>query len=175
MISRVPSPSTTPLALSRASVFPSLCFFFFFRSGEGVRDERIPAEPGVYAIYNDDEEIQYIGLSRKVAASVKLHAFELPQYCGFVRCVALPDAAKADLQAAWKQWMLEHLGGSGGKLPPGNVKGDTLWSERKGSTAKGNVNLTDGKGGAVDDEKLLQLCRETVDAHDIVAFIKGTR
>ena len=33
-------------------------------SGEG--DERIPGEPGVYAIYNGAEELQYVGLSRKV-------------------------------------------------------------------------------------------------------------
>jgi hypothetical protein len=31
----------------------------------------------------------------KVAASVKLHAFEVPQHCGFVRCVAVPAASKA--------------------------------------------------------------------------------
>jgi hypothetical protein len=74
------------------------------------------------------EAIQYIGLSRKVAASVKLHAFELPQQCASVRCAAVPAAAKADLQLAWKQWMVEHLaaGGAGG-LPPGNVQGNTLW------------------------------------------------
>ena len=108
---------------------------------------------------------------------MKLHAFELPQYCSFVRCVALPEASKTDLQEAWKQWMVEQIAVGGGKLPPGNVKGNTLWSERaKGSTEKGNIFLTDGKGGEeVEDEKLLQLCRETVDKHDIVAFIKGTR
>jgi len=33
-------------------------------SGEG--DEHIPGEPGIYAIYNDAEELQYVGLSRKV-------------------------------------------------------------------------------------------------------------
>lgn len=148
---------------------------FRSRSGEGVRDERIPAEPGIYAVYDDSEELQYIGLSRKVAASIKLHVFELPQQCGFVRCIAVPGAAKADLQLAWKQWMVEHLGASGGKLPPGNVKGTTLWSERKGSSAKGNIKLTDGKGGAVDDAQLAGLCREAVNSHNIVAFIKGTR
>ena len=51
----------------------------------------------------------------------------------------------------------------------------TLWSERKQRPAKGNVFLTDGKGGPVDDSKLAQLCQDTVEAHTIVAFIKGTR
>jgi len=150
-------------------------------TAEGWRNEAIPSEPGIYAVYDDKEVLQYIGLSRKVSASVKLHAFDIPQYCGFVRCVAMPTAGKMDLQLAWKQWMLEHLGsatttGLAGALPPGNVTGNALWSERKkGSTGKGNLRLTDGKGGPVDDAALSVLCRETVDTHAIVCFIKGTR
>jgi Grx4 family monothiol glutaredoxin len=67
-------------------------------------------------------------------------------------------------------------------LSNGSTCAATPWSERKGRPAKGNIYLTDGGGGgdagaagAVADEKLLQLCRETVDAHAVVAFIKGTR
>jgi len=144
--------------------------------GDGVKSEAIPSTPGVYAVYDDDDEIQYIGLSRKVSASVKLHAFELPLKCASARCASIPDAAKADLQLAWKAWMVEHIATSGGVLPPGNVQGCTLWSDRKRrDDAKANVALTDGRGGEVDDESLAALCRDLVDKYPIVAFIKGTR
>jgi Grx4 family monothiol glutaredoxin len=144
-------------------------------AGDGVRDPSIPTTPGVYAIYDADETCQYVGLSRKVSASVKVHAFELPRKCAYARCVALPDAAKQDLQLQWKAWMVEHLAASGGVLPPGNAKGNELWTERKnrGSSAKPNLRLTDGE--ATDDQTLAEKCREAVDAHEIVAFIKGSR
>ena len=64
----------------------------FVLANDGHRNEGIPATPGVYAIYNDKGALQYVGLSRKVNSSVKVHAFELPQYCYSVRCLSLPDA-----------------------------------------------------------------------------------
>ena len=144
-------------------------------AGDGVRSEAIPATPGVYAIYDETEAIQYIGLSRKVSASVKLHVFELPKQCAFARCASLPDAAKPDLQAAWKAWMMEQLAATEGALPPGNTSGNALWTERKNRKAKPNLRLTKGDGDDASDEDVERLCGEAVRKHRVVAFIKGTR
>ena len=67
-------------------------------------------------------KLQYVGLSRRVNASVKVHAFEMPQYCHAVRCVGMEGASKADLQTAWKTWVMEHVAAEGG-LPPGTRRG----------------------------------------------------
>ena len=144
-------------------------------AGDGVRSESIPMTPGVYAIYDASERCQYIGLSRKVSASVKLHAFELPKQCSFCRCLSLPDAAKPDLQQAWKAWMTEELTSTGGQLPPGNTSGNALWTERKNRDAKPNLRLTKGAGETASDEEIIELCTVAVRNHSIVAFIKGTR
>jgi Grx4 family monothiol glutaredoxin len=144
--------------------------------GDGVRSESIPATPGVYAVYDGDEQIQYVGLSRKVSASVKLHVFELPKQCAFVRCASLPNAAKADLQLAWKAWMMEHLASADEKVvPPGNTSGNALWTERKNRDMKPNLRLTKGDGGETKDDEIIKLCQSAVEKHSIVAFIKGTR
>ena len=88
------------------------------RSGRGSDFDAIPAEAGVYAVYDNDETLQYIGLSRKIKASVKLHMFELPELCFSVRCEAVKAATTLELQEEWKKWILEYLAENKGKLPP---------------------------------------------------------
>jgi Grx4 family monothiol glutaredoxin len=146
--------------------------------GDGVRSPEIAATPGVYAVYDSEQQIQYVGLSRKVSASVKLHVFELPKQCGFVRCASLPMANKTELQLAWKAWMMEHLASTttgDKKVPPGNTSGNALWTERKNRDAKPNLRLTKGDGNETGDDRIINLCRDAVDGNKVVAFIKGTR
>ena len=143
-------------------------------ANDGHRNEAIPATPGVYAIYNETGALQYVGLSRKVNSSVKVHAFELPQYCHSVRCLSLPDASKADLQTAWKTWMMEYVA-EAGSLPPGNTPDNKLFSERRARPSKACVRLTDGKTPDMPAEELSKAIQNCVDTHKIVAFIKGTR
>lgn len=146
-----------------------------FRSGRGSDIDAIPAEAGVYAVYDNDETLQYIGLSRKIKASVKLHMFELPELCFSVRCEAVKAATTLELQKEWKKWILEYLAENKGKLPPGNVQGNVLWSDRKQRTTKKNLTLTDGFRSAVNDSDILEACREVVRLHKTVVFMKGSR
>ena len=146
----------------------------FVLANDGHRNEGIPATPGVYAIYNEKGALQYVGLSRKVNSSVKVHAFELPQYCYSVRCLSLPDASKAGLQTAWKTWMMEYVA-EAGSLPPGNTPDNKLFSERRTRPSKACVRLTDGKTPDMPAEELSKAIQNCVETHKIVAFIKGTR
>eukprot|EP00878_Enallax_costatus_P032775 GHUV01036043.1.p2 GENE.GHUV01036043.1~~GHUV01036043.1.p2 ORF type:complete len:107 (+),score=11.20 GHUV01036043.1:127-447(+) len=43
-------------------------FVAVIENGEFVK---FPEEPAVYAVYNQDQEVQYIGLTRKAAASAR--------------------------------------------------------------------------------------------------------
>jgi Grx4 family monothiol glutaredoxin len=143
-------------------------------ANDGHDDARIPATPGVYAVYDERDALQYVGLSRKVNASVKVHAFEMPQYCYAVKCMAMPDASKADLQAAWKTWVMEYATTAGG-LPPGNAPGNKLFSERRARPSKACVRLSDGKNPQMSADALKEAIEACVRERKIVAFIKGTR
>lgn len=166
--------STTTLALDASASTKMVDAEVFVIANDGHRNEGIPATPGVYAIYDEAGKLQYVGLSRKVSSSVKVHAFELPQYCHSVRCLALPDASKADLQTAWKTWMMEHVETSGG-LPPGNAPDNKLFSERRSRPSKACVRLTDGKTPDISAKELSVAIQNCVSTHKILAFIKGTR
>lgn len=52
--------------------------------------------------------MQYVGMSRQVAASLAAHVQDLPERAVFARVRAVPGGAKAELQQAWKEWIIEH-------------------------------------------------------------------
>lgn len=45
----------------------------------------LPSGAGVYAVYDKDNELQFIGLSRNIAASVSAHRKSVPELCGSVK------------------------------------------------------------------------------------------
>jgi Grx4 family monothiol glutaredoxin len=143
---------------------------------EGFNSPDIPSTPGIYAIYNDKKELQYIGLSRKISASIKMHCFELPAECGFAKVLPMEEATKVDLQDGWKRWVMSHVTESGGSLPPGNTPKNELWADRKKrGPSKPSLRLTNGMTPDMSFDALKPKIQEAIDAHKIVAFIKGTR
>ncbi|CAI7910210.1 unnamed protein product [Closterium sp. NIES-54] len=46
-----------------------------------------PAASGIYAIYDKEGALQYMGLSRRLAASLQAHAEDLPEMCGAVKLI----------------------------------------------------------------------------------------
>lgn len=70
-----------------------------------------PSVAGVYAVYDADGTLQYVGISRRVNISVATHLEALPDLVGTVKVAEMPDAGKEELTEAWRQWIQE-AGGS---------------------------------------------------------------
>lgn len=135
----------------------------------------ITMEPGVYAVYDSSNVLQYIGISRKVAVSMATHAESLgPDVVCSAKVGELPGAGKEELTEAWKSW-IEHAVEETGSIPPGNTPGETKWTQRKRRVAKQEIKLTPGKG--LDDLtcSVLDLIDQVVKTNRVVAFVKGTR
>eukprot|EP00877_Chromochloris_zofingiensis_P014725 jgi/Chrzof1/9506/Cz04g05200.t1 len=129
-----------------------------------------PAQPGVYAVYNKDGDLQYIGLSRKVNLSVSAHMQQLPDDVAAIKFDLVSDASREGLTDAWKAWVQEAMEDTG-KIPPGNAPGETKWQSRA-VRAKSEIMLTAGKAINVPIETLID---QVVKGNRVVAFIKGTR
>lgn len=129
-----------------------------------------PEQPGVYAVYDAAGQIQYIGLSRKVNASVATHMQAVPDLTHAVRFEVIADGNRDTLTAAWKAWMEQAIAESGA-VPPGNAPGETRWSGRP-VRAKTEIKLTAGKAINVPMEALID---GVVKENKVVAFVKGTR
>ncbi|KAB1216024.1 Monothiol glutaredoxin-S16, chloroplastic [Morella rubra] len=48
---------------------------------------KLPSDAGVYAIYDKNEELQFIGISRNIAASITVHRKSVPDLCNSVKRV----------------------------------------------------------------------------------------
>eukprot|EP00882_Tetradesmus_deserticola_P003892 GHRQ01004116.1.p1 GENE.GHRQ01004116.1~~GHRQ01004116.1.p1 ORF type:complete len:270 (+),score=88.33 GHRQ01004116.1:208-1017(+) len=129
-----------------------------------------PEQPAVYAVYDKDDQIQYIGLTRKINVTVSNHLRDVPESTAAVRYEVLPDASRDALTGAWKAWMEEALADTGG-IPPGNAPGETKWQSRS-ARPKADIKLTAGKAINVPIEQLIE---QVVKSNKVVAFVKGTR
>jgi Grx4 family monothiol glutaredoxin len=139
---------------------------------------QVPAQPGVYAVYDAQGAAQYVGLSRRLAASVAGHSADLPELARGVRFAAVPTGTREALTGAWKMWVeqaVEELGA----VPPGNAPGGgAQWQGQARKPAGSNnanrpeIRLTAGKAIDVPIEALLA---QVVRDHAVVAFVKGTR
>jgi Grx4 family monothiol glutaredoxin len=132
----------------------------------------LPSGSGVYAIYDKNDELQFIGISRSIAASLLTHVKSVPDLCGFVKVGVINEPDKAALTEAWKSWMEEHIKVTG-KVPPGNESGNTTWV-RQPPKKKGDLRLTPGRHVQLTvplDELIDKLVKE----NKVVAFIKGSR
>lgn len=61
--------------------------------------------PGVYAVYDASDALQFVGISRRVGISLSSHAESLPGVVRAVRVLSLPDASRDELTEAWKAWL----------------------------------------------------------------------
>eukprot|EP00878_Enallax_costatus_P003308 GHUV01003513.1.p1 GENE.GHUV01003513.1~~GHUV01003513.1.p1 ORF type:complete len:279 (+),score=64.10 GHUV01003513.1:127-963(+) len=144
-------------------------FVAVIENGEFVK---FPEEPAVYAVYNQDQEVQYIGLTRKVNVTVSNHLRDIAEFTGSwsVKYELMPDASREQLTAAWKAWMEETLSETG-SIPSGNAPGATKFQSRS-ARPKADIKLTAGKAINVPIETLLD---QVVKQNKVVAFVKGTR
>lgn len=76
------------------------------------------AKATVYAIFDDDKVLQYIGISRQILQSMRLHFARMPRQCGFVKLQHINRPSRAMLEAVRDSWIAEN----GGPVP-GNDNG----------------------------------------------------
>ncbi|KAL4540741.1 hypothetical protein Ndes2526B_g03471 [Nannochloris sp. 'desiccata'] len=134
----------------------------------------LPVTSGVYAVYDPQGNLQFVGVSRKVAVSVATHIDALPELVGSVKVLEMPDAGKDELTEAWKEWIQEAVN-SIGAIPPGNAPGEKKWQQRRARAAKPEIRLTSGKG--IEDLTCTVefLIEQVVKSNKVVIFLKGTR
>jgi Grx4 family monothiol glutaredoxin len=134
----------------------------------------LPGTSGVYAVYDPQGNLQFVGVSRKVAVSVATHIDALPELVGSVKVMEMPNSSKDELTEAWKEWIQEAVN-SIGAIPPGNAPGEKKWQQRRARAAKPEIRLTSGKG--IEDLTCTVefLIEQIVKSNKVVIFLKGTR
>ncbi|VFQ89330.1 unnamed protein product [Cuscuta campestris] len=142
-------------------------------SEQGAIDAVFPKASGVYAVYDSNGDLQFIGISRNLAASVLSHKISLPDLCSSVKFDVVDDPDKTALTQSWRSWIEEHIAVTG-KVPPGNDSGNTTWIHQQPKKKKTDLRLTPGRRVQLT-VPLEDLIDRLVKENKVVAFIKGSR
>jgi hypothetical protein len=90
----------------------------------GELSEQFQGKVGVYAIFNQEKVLQYIGFSRDVSLSLKQHLVRQPQQCYWVKVQTIDRPSRTILEDIRAGWMAEN-----GDVPIGNGPDEPKWSQ----------------------------------------------
>lgn len=90
---------------------------------EGLLPSQFEGRIGVYAIYNCERVLVYIGYSRDVSLSLKQHLVRQPQQCAWVKVATVERPNRTLLETIKAAWIDEN-----GEPPVGNTEA-ALWEQ----------------------------------------------
>ncbi|MGK7911897.1 MAG: GIY-YIG nuclease family protein [Synechococcus sp.] len=102
------STTVAPAALADLQYLP-------FINAEGLLPRELSAMVGAYAIFDGDRQLQYVGYSRDVLSSLRLHLVRKPALCHWVKVQAIGRPSRTVLDGICQAWIENN-----GSTPPGN-------------------------------------------------------
>lgn len=90
----------------------------------GQLPEQFQAKVGVYAIFDADKTLQYIGYSRDIFLSLKQHLIRQPDRCYWVKAHTIEKPSRTILEDIKNAWILEN-----GIAPIGNQSEESQWTQ----------------------------------------------
>lgn len=90
----------------------------------GQLPEQFQGKIGVYAIFNTDKNLQFIGYSRDVYLSLRQHLVRLPDKCYWVKVQTIERPSRVTLENIEKGWIEEN-----GAVPAGNGESKDVWTQ----------------------------------------------
>jgi hypothetical protein len=79
---------------------------------------------GVYAIFNQDKELQFVGYSRDIYLSLKQHLVRQSQQCYWLKIQTIARPSRSILEEIRQVWIKEN-----GSIPVGNAQDEAIWSQ----------------------------------------------
>jgi hypothetical protein len=98
--------------------------FIPYLDAEGQVPDQFERTVGVYAIFDQDQALQYIGYSRDVTFSLKQHLVRQPQKCHWVKVKTIDRPNRTVLEEIRAAWIAENE-----QVPSGNGADETVWSQ----------------------------------------------
>lgn len=91
---------------------------------DGAINEELQKKIGVYAIFNRDRELQFVGYSRDIYLSLKQHLVRQPQNCYWIKLYTTDRPSRTILEETKQAWIAEN-----GISPIGNGEAVTIWTQ----------------------------------------------
>ena len=89
----------------------------------GQLPEQFQGKIGVYAIFDQEKVLQFVGYSRDVYLSLKQHLVRQPQKCYWLKIQTIERPSRTVLESIEQAWIAEN-----GSLPLGNGEQKDKWT-----------------------------------------------
>lgn len=130
----------------------------------GQLPDQFQGKVGVYAIFNQDKELQFVGYSRDVYISIQQHLVRQPQKCYWLKIQTIDRPSRTILENIRDAWIQEN-----GSIPDGNAAEESKWTQP--IDAKAAMTQEEQNSLAMSDEigqtKLLKNVARRVEAQII--------
>ena len=144
--------------------------FIAYVDDQGQLPEQFQGKVGVYAIFDADQVLQYIGFSRDTFLSLKQHLVRQPQQCHWVKVQTIDRPSRTILEEIRASWLVEN-----GSTPAGNGADEAKWTHaidvKTSMTPEEVSNLAAALNEASQGKVLKQVARR-VEA-EILAVLQG--
>jgi hypothetical protein len=96
--------------------------YFPYIDPSGQLPEQFQGKIGVYAIFNQEKILQFVGYSRDVYLSFKQHLVRQPQHCYWVKVQTIERPNRTILENIENAWITEN-----NSIPLGNGENKSKW------------------------------------------------
>lgn len=105
---------------------PSLASLEFlpYLDAEGKLPLSVQGKIGVYAIFDGEKLLQFVGYSRDIHLSIKQHLVRQPKCCYWLKIETIERPSRTLLEQIREHWIAEN-----GSVPPGNGSDVAKWNE----------------------------------------------
>lgn len=90
----------------------------------GQLPEQLQGKIGVYAVFDQEQVLQFVGYSRDVDLSLKQHLVRQPQKCYWLKVQTIDRPSRAILENIRDAWTTEN-----GSIPTGNGADEAKWTQ----------------------------------------------
>lgn len=90
----------------------------------GKLPEQFQGKVGVYAIFDREQVLQFVGYSRDVYLSLKQHLVRQPHSCYWIKVQTIERPNRTFLENIQTAWIAEN-----GLIPPGNQPDASAWTQ----------------------------------------------
>jgi hypothetical protein len=98
--------------------------FISYLDSEGLVPSSIQGKIGVYAIFDQNKVMQFVGYSRDVYLSLKQHLVRQPQGCYWLKIQTIERPSRTILENIRDAWI-----GENGSIPIGNDTDQAKWND----------------------------------------------
>lgn len=91
---------------------------------EGELQSGLDGKVGIYAIFDAEQALQYVGYSRDIQVGLTQHLVRCPQQCHWFKFFTVARPSRTVLDEIRNAWIAEY-----GTMPPGNSDQQLMWEK----------------------------------------------